>query len=1556
MNPSKQEKSQRFGFFRMFGPRASNSSLRSLPKPIATNDVLNEKIVSQELSSNIPLASKIKIIQELTNTAKNYILNDVAELWVYLEGFLQKDMPTEARHATFNFVIVCTHTQFEHLGMARGSFYDAICTHDIWEDCDFQLKALQELTRDGRDITHFEKNITRLLLDWLMSAFQKAQFKRSLPEEHTSLSMDPSLPDPEKHFISVFSLLNNIAKFNFTSLEEREIIVLINEVCMVSNTTKSLDDIQLCINFFDVIIRYGYVPLSCLKVYVETCCRNVNISQFSLATWNIVRNLLRSHCAHNTVKILCSILKDKSNFELVPLLRGAVFFLGMATWGSQAVEGLSVPVSTPLIAMREALQFKQSSVDYDILLNVHRLVKKQSESLSTIEWDVVFDILEYVCYYVTDVQLHSSNQICTLDADILAKEVSPSTLTLILTVFSKTIVEIQGLHTGSSFSGPVTRLIKTLQTVRKYLPTSSALVLMNYYASDHAFYPSSPDWLEQLVEATQTFYHNEERVVLRERMLNIVADVYHAVKEFYYQDFMNGILLPIFNKMKTEEVPQIRISIMNLLLDAMTELDDQFFERLLQLFIESAFGELSKFQRKSSLDSSGTSDTRRTLNRSNSLSSSALGLTTSSAFQKLGGKKPNEGDTLVKYAIELVHLFKRTLTLSNPKQCLSLFTTLLDIVTSANVESPIRVIALQGLTLLRANSKYRIYIDQSGLPTRHNPPLSTEASLSLANSPIPTSDASGPLPTAEISEDIYSNFTPFSAHDDHMDGPEPDNPASSSYTLPIGRYLAAITTIIESENDWPILSHIFTNLPNQLTCKQLFHGESSELNALRSKLCSKIMNGQLLNHNVNLPGNLKRGDVYAMAYKILYVLVGYRRLFNKAQQDEIILTFQIGLQKWSQTAKLCIHALNVCCYELPMSMTKLLPSTLIKLSQVMSTSAMSVHILEFLSALARLPNLYVNFVESDFKRVFGIALQYIQYNNAMATSQNAPQSPVTSPRGSTHGSINTPPQQGNHALLQYVLVLAYHVIYVWFMSLRLPDRRKYVSFIIRGLLIANERNKQLDELTETCVDMLTRYSYANSYPKPQKSFITDILLDPSKTVTRSWVYGTSIVTFRSSKYLGWGEILNKHKLEDFDFAYLPALLMMHWEPVDGDEVKPVDTSTEGSPTIHSKDEGESNDNSREEITISSSSDSASKSDALAETAAQPFGRFALPFTLQSHINSSTSDQTEQGRVEQEKVTSLVSEVITDTSRSKSHRNEDPSFDPAFMFMQMLPYPELKQKDLPLLLPDDDATGRALGVLDRTPVVDFHKVGIVYVGKGQTNEVEILNNTCGSPSYLRFLASIGTVFRLNNCKEIYTGGLDTENDFDGEFAYYWKDDITQIIFHATTLMPSNPQTDPQCTAKKRHIGNDFVSVVYNDSGKNYRFDTIPGQFNFVNIVIEPLFKEQLSTAATDEHYKVYVQLRQDMPEISPISEFKILSAVSLPFFVRQIALHANIFAQVFLQSGGGGRMEYVSNWKERLRQIKRLKERMEKNTASASPEESNQGVMGLESILDFTRFT
>lgn len=70
---------------------------------------------------------------------------------------------------------------------------------------------------------------------------------------------------------------------------------------------------------------------------------------------------------------------------------------------------------------------------------------------------------------------------------------------------------------------------------------------------------------------------------------------------------------------------------------------------------------------------------------------------------------------------------------------------------------------------------------------------------------------------------------------------------------------------------------------------------------------------------------------------------------------------------------------------------------------------------------------------------------------------------------------------------------------------------------------------------------------------------------------------------------------------------------------------------------------------------------------------------------------------------------------------------------------------------------------------------------------------------------------------------FLGGLD-HNGADGKFAYIWQDDVIKVMFHVATMMPIK-ENDSNCNNKKMHIGNNYVTIVYNESGEEYNINTI-----------------------------------------------------------------------------------------------------------------------------------
>lgn len=84
---------------------------------------------------------------------------------------------------------------------------------------------------------------------------------------------------------------------------------------------------------------------------------------------------------------------------------------------------------------------------------------------------------------------------------------------------------------------------------------------------------------------------------------------------------------------------------------------------------------------------------------------------------------------------------------------------------------------------------------------------------------------------------------------------------------------------------------------------------------------------------------------------------------------------------------------------------------------------------------------------------------------------------------------------------------------------------------------------------------------------------------------------------------------------------------------------------------------------------------------------------------------------------------------------------------------------------------------------------------------------------------------------------FLGGLDPQMT-TGRFAPYYADHSVEVIFHVPTMMPNNP-SDEQQIHKKRHVGNDHVTIVWSEHAYAYRPNTITSQFNHVHIVITPL---------------------------------------------------------------------------------------------------------------------
>ena len=77
-----------------------------------------------------------------------------------------------------------------------------------------------------------------------------------------------------------------------------------------------------------------------------------------------------------------------------------------------------------------------------------------------------------------------------------------------------------------------------------------------------------------------------------------------------------------------------------------------------------------------------------------------------------------------------------------------------------------------------------------------------------------------------------------------------------------------------------------------------------------------------------------------------------------------------------------------------------------------------------------------------------------------------------------------------------------------------------------------------------------------------------------------------------------------------------------------------------------------------------------------------------------------------------------------------------------------------------------------------------------------------------------------------------------SDDTGEEAVYEEYDESQIMFHVSTLLPYSDR-DQQQLERKRHIGNDRVTIVFQDEPTPFATTMIRSKLLHVFIIIQPI---------------------------------------------------------------------------------------------------------------------
>ncbi|KAG5878415.1 hypothetical protein JTB14_002499 [Gonioctena quinquepunctata] len=187
--------------------------------------------------------------------------------------------------------------------------------------------------------------------------------------------------------------------------------------------------------------------------------------------------------------------------------------------------------------------------------------------------------------------------------------------------------------------------------------------------------------------------------------------------------------------------------------------------------------------------------------------------------------------------------------------------------------------------------------------------------------------------------------------------------------------------------------------------------------------------------------------------------------------------------------------------------------------------------------------------------------------------------------------------------------------------------------------------------------------------------------------------------------------------------------------------------------------------------------------------------------------------------------------------------------------------EIQISCLKLGVPSQQVTDQLLK-LDEQGLMNHYKVGIMYCKAGQNTEEEMYNNEEAGSAFVEFLETIGQTVRLNGFDK-YRAGLDNKTDSTGLYSVYAQYQDCEIMFHVSTMLPFTPNNRQQLL-RKRHIGNDIVTIVFQEPGAlPFTPKGIRSQFQHVFIVVHAI-----NPCTENTHYKVAVSRSKDLEVFGP----------------------------------------------------------------------------------------
>ncbi|XP_008315483.1 tuberin isoform X2 [Cynoglossus semilaevis] len=493
---------------------------------IITNDII------KELHPDCGLNTRIRMINYVCELAKTKKFEEhaVETVWKSVEDMLVPEQPPEARHAVLQLLKAIIQGQGEHFGPLRAYFFKVIRDYQPSnEDLSYRLDVFKALTEDGKDITYLEEDIAFFVLLW----------------------MDIGLTSDFLH------VLVNLVKFNSCYLDQN-VSVMVQKICLLCNRTISSTDIEVALQVLDAVVCYNCLPSDSLIVFIITLCRTVNVKEFCESCWKLMRKVLGTHLGHSAIYTMCRIMEERVYMEDAPLLRGAVFFVGMALWGAHRLPALKNTPTLVLPSFYKAMSCANEVVSYEIVLSITRLIKKYGKELQVVTWDILLGIIERL--------LQQIQTIGSAELKVIVYEL---------------LTTVEELYDQNDYHGSTEKFFSLVEKCADKRPDASVLTLISYRAQ--SIQPAKDGWIQSLYHLMEKFFKNETRSVIRIKVLHILSFVLSTNRQLYEDELIEIVVIPLLSGIAEDRDLAVRKQATQLLVDLAEGCNTHHFTSLLDI-------------------------------------------------------------------------------------------------------------------------------------------------------------------------------------------------------------------------------------------------------------------------------------------------------------------------------------------------------------------------------------------------------------------------------------------------------------------------------------------------------------------------------------------------------------------------------------------------------------------------------------------------------------------------------------------------------------------------------------------------------------------------------------------------------------------------------------------------------------------------------------------------------------------------------------------------------------------------------------------------------------